>query len=217
MAKDTSSHGSRRSLAFIVAWFKQRFRETNRSLRWTAIDNRLSDCLTKKLDSSHLRSTLTRGSWSVSYSSDFAKATMKAMRPLKADEAFEVRDLFGMAIDGPSPLLTWSRTKPGWHTEDTRVFQVSRGAKALRIPEPRYSCASFPSRTTFACFTVAATQRWRRLEDEMNYVLLPNVHRKTGGAADLLISIFEPQGPKPLEHFERAICARLDRCSFFSE
>ena len=64
---DTSSFGSQKSLAFTVAWMRSVLKRPNTSLRWTSTSNMFCDAGTKYMDVTHLRETLRRGTWSITY------------------------------------------------------------------------------------------------------------------------------------------------------
>ena len=78
---DTASYGTQKSLAFVVAWMRAVLRRPNTCLRWTATQNMWVDAGTKLMDLTHMRTTMRRGSWSITYSPDFVKQVQKATRP----------------------------------------------------------------------------------------------------------------------------------------
>eukprot|EP00969_Alexandrium_andersonii_P321565 14208366-Alexandrium_andersonii.AAC.1 len=62
---DAASHGQQRSLSFSVGWVRQALKTPSTRLRWTATENMIVDGVTKRVDLSHLRSTLPRGAWAI--------------------------------------------------------------------------------------------------------------------------------------------------------
>ena len=188
---DTASWGSAKSLAFTIAWLKQQFRRANISLRWTATENMFVDAGTKEMDNTHFRRILTGGAWSISYHPDYVKAKHSS-RKLCADVT-GVSVLPGTVVP-ESATLQWlekARSQTGWHNYDGSVYQVARMAKSHRTPEPRFSSAKFPLRSSYVRVAFEGKEPWRKIEDRVNFLELPNQHASLSFVAPVLVSLVE--------------------------
>jgi len=190
---DTSSFGSQKSLAFTVAWLRAVLRRRNTSLRWTATSNMFCDAGTKYMDVSHLRETLRRGSRSITYSPNFVKQVSKGKRSTAAKPS-QVTELPGEALDGNDPLLGFLlkfAEHRGWHSQGNMGVNVAHGARSFRTPEPRFSSAQFPLRTSFARYELpTGERRWRVLERKTRYLEEANQHGLLTLAAPVLVTFF---------------------------
>ncbi|CAE7641422.1 RE2 [Symbiodinium sp. CCMP2456] len=201
---DTPSYGTQKSLAFVVAWMRAVLRRPNTALRWTATQNMWVDGGTKLMDLTHLRTTMRRGSWSITYSPDFVKQVQKAKRPSASStrtNSSSTTTPSGEPLRPDDPvyghLLRLAKLK-GWHTQNGLGINVAKNARSLRTPEPRFSSDSLPFRTTFGCFPAGDQLEWRVLERGTKYGALPNQHALIGHA-DTLITIFHAEAvPQPL-------------------
>ena len=194
VTSDTSSFGQQKSLAYTVSWLKQQFRRPNLTLRWTATENMICDCLTKPMDTAHLRNTLTRGTWSIVYHPEFIKAKTKApsARAGRLEATGLNEGLPGEALKPGDEIRTQLERlsgAPGWHLEDGTAIQVARKASSLRTPEPRFAASAFPQRSSFGLF---GGER-RQLEDKVSYLDFPNARLPLGQTAETLVSFFVPR------------------------
>ena len=81
----------------------------------------------------------------------------------------------------------------GWHRKDQYLVHVAKDAKAFRTPEPRAESSAFPLRSTYGKFVDSnGSGEWRKLEDKVPYVGLPNRHGAIGDTAANLLTIFMP-------------------------
>ncbi|OLQ04968.1 Uncharacterized protein K02A2.6 [Symbiodinium microadriaticum] len=203
---DTSSFGSQKSLAFTVAWLRAMLRRPNTVLRWTATSNLFCDAGTKYMDVGHLRSTLRRGVWSIEYSPTFVKQVSKGKRVVVPKVPEGVK-LPGASVDGGDPLLGFLlkfAEDRGWHHQGSMGVNVSHGAKSFRTPEPRFSSAEFPLRTTFGRYELPSGElAWRVLERKNRYLEEANQHSLLPLPAPVLVTFFSrdniPSGFDPEE------------------
>ena len=101
---------------------------------------------------------MKKGSWSISYSPEFVKQVVKA-RSLKPPVAKACAELPGVAVDGNDamlPHLHGLAERRGWHYVSGIGVQVACAAKSYRTPEPRFSIAEFPLRTTYGRFSIGS-------------------------------------------------------------
>ena len=198
---DTASFGSQKSLAFTVAWLRAVLRKPNTALKWTATENMWVDGGTKLMDLSHMRAVMKNGTWSISYSPEFVKQVLKA-RSKKTPQAVEPAgaDLPGEDVHGDDPMLLHLNglcDRRGWHYVSGIGVQVACAAKSFRTPEPRFSIAEYPLRTTYGRFEISQTERiWRVLEKSARMSELANQHALFGRSVPVLISCFH-KGPLP--------------------
>ena len=189
---DTSSFGSQKSLAFTVAWLRSVLRRPNTTLRWTSTENMWVDSGTKEMDLTHMRRILKEGHWSVEYSAVFVKQVSKGRA--KPSAAPSGPELPGEALSGSEPvmghLLRLGELR-GWHQVDDTGVNVAFDARSFRTPEPRFSSALYPLRTTYGRFTLPSGQcQWRCLETCTEYTLLPNQHGLVDVRVPILITFF---------------------------
>jgi len=108
-------------------------------------------------------------------------------------------------LDGNDPVLPYLQSlceKRGWHMQNGVGIQVAHNAKSFRSPEPRFSPAEFPLRSSFGRFIHADGQiEWRRIEAGTDYGKLSNQHALIGMTVPTLITIYHrtdvPQPCKP--------------------
>ena len=190
---DTSSFGSQKSLAFTVAWLRSVLKRPNTSLRWTSTSNMFCDAGTKYMDVTHLRETLRRGTWSITYSPSFVKQVAKGKKaPSVKTSASE--ELPGDPVDGNDPLmgflLKFAEVR-GWHSHGATGVNVAHNARSYRTPEPRFSSAVLPVRTTFARYERPSGELvWRALERKTRYLEEANQHGLLRLAAPVLVTFF---------------------------
>ena len=79
---------------------------------------------------------------------------------------------------------------PGWHMVDTVGVHVAHGAKSFRSPQPRFSLASFPLRTTLGEFNTGSLPTWRVLEENQTLKDLSNMTAVLDSRARRLVSFF---------------------------
>ena len=94
---------------FTISNLRQNLRRPNTALRWTATSNMFIDAGTKLMDTTHLRTTLQKGTWSVIYNPEFVKQTVRKKKDV-SEEKFLDGELPGRvpaASDGE--LLQWAR------------------------------------------------------------------------------------------------------------
>ena len=115
---DTPGFGSQKSLAFSIAWMRSVLRLPNTALKWTSTENMWIDGGTKDMDLSHMRSIMSLGRWSISYSPEFVKQVAKAKKLKPLGVASACADLPGVRVDGGDPLLGHLMKigeRRGWH------------------------------------------------------------------------------------------------------
>ena len=199
---DTATYGSQKSLAFTVAWMRSVLRKPNTCLKWTSTENMWVDGGTKLMDLTHMRSIMKKGSWSISYSPEFVKQVVKA-RSQKSPVAKACAELPGVAVDGNDamlPHLHGLAERRGWHYVSGIGVQVACAAKSYRTPEPRFSIAEFPLRTTYGCFNIGQTEKvWQKLESAAVMSDLPNQHALIGCTVPVLLTLFH-KDPEPMPH-----------------
>lgn len=206
---DTASYGSQKSLAFTVAWIRSVLRRPNTALKWTSTENMWIDAGTKLLDLTHMRAIMKKGTWSISYSPGFVKQVTKARsRKFPAVTNSAGADVPGVALDGNDPIMPHLHglcEKRGWHYLSGIGVQVACAAKSFRTPEPRFSIAEFPLRTTYGRFDVSQTQKvWQKLENAVIMSDLPNPHALIGRTVPVLISLFH-KDPEPSLHVNKKL------------
>ena len=105
-----------------------------------------------------------------------------------------------MKLHGDDPMLPHLLTlceKRGWHHQAGMGIQVAFNAKSMRTGEPRFSCAEFPLRTTFARFCRDGQSFWHRLEAGTAVGELPNQHALIPVPAEVLVTFFHPMSTQP--------------------
>ena len=142
-SSDPSSFGSQKSLAFTVAWLRAVLRRPNPSFWWTATANMFCDAGTKRTDVSHLRETLGRGVWSITYSPNFVKQVSKGKRAAKPF-VVTTAEFPDEPLDGSAPMLGFLMKLAGWHGHKGIGINITHVAKSYRTPEPRFSSAVYP-------------------------------------------------------------------------
>ena len=191
---DTGSFGSQKSLAFTIAWLRAILRRPNTSLRWTSTANMFADAGTKAMDVEHLQDTLRRGTWSITYSPSFVKQVAKGKRTPAPAPVAASADLPGEPLDGRDPMLGFLMKfaeMKGWHNHQNMGINVAHSAKSYRTPEPRFSSATYPLRTSFARFERPTGEVcWRVLERNTRYLEEANQHQLLSLTAPILVTCF---------------------------
>ena len=184
---DTSSFGSQKSLAFTIAWLRGVLRRTSTQNMW-------ADAGTKEMELDHVRQIMDCGTWSVTYSPEFVKQVSKGKRvppPIPRDARLA---LLGEPLRGDDPLLGHLMKlgdQRGWHRLDDVGVNVADHAKSYRTPEPRFSSAEYPLRSTFCRVELPSGQvQWRRLEKDLAYTELANQHGLLSERAAVLVTFF---------------------------
>ena len=181
--------GTQKSIAFTVASIRQQLKRPNTMMRWTATANNFVDAGTKLMDTTHLRQILQKGEWSIEYTQEYTKQNLKKAKP-----GDEVSVLPGEPLEAKhGGLLEHARhlgEAPGWHMVDTVGVHVAHGAKSFRSPQPRFSLASFPLRTTLGEFNAGALPSWRVLEENQSLKDLSNLTEVLPSRARRLVSFF---------------------------
>ena len=115
-------------------------------------------------------------------------------RTLCAAKPSQVTELPGEALDGNDPLLGFLlkfAEHRGWHSQGNMGVNVAHGARSFRTPEPRFSSAQFPLRTSFARYELpTGERRWRVLERKTRYLEEANQHGLLTLAAPVLVTFF---------------------------
>ena len=146
------------------------------------------------------RETLSKGWWSIEYHPDVVRA--KLQRAPRLRSAVPESELPGVPVVS-APLQVFLRQQAavaGWKTVSNFKVQVAVNAKSYRTPEPRYSAAKLPCRSSFALYLVEDNQpRWRLLEDRVAYLDLDNQHALLELACTKLVTVFAPLGVPSLE------------------
>ena len=203
---DTATYGSQKSLAFTVAWMRSVLRKPNTCLKWTSTENMWVDGGTKFMDLSHMRSIMQKGSWSISYSPEFVKQVVKARSCKSPVVAKAGAELPGVAVDGNDamlPHLHGLAERRGWHYVSGVGVQVACAAKSYRTPEPRFSIAEFPLRTTYGRFNIGQTEQvWQKLESAAVMSDLQNQHALIGCTVPVLLTLFH-KSPDPMLHQQK--------------
>ena len=145
------------------------------------------------MDLGHLRRILDSGRWSVTYSPTFVKQVAKAKK-VSARAVGPTHELPGEALSAADPvfghLLRLCDVR-GWHSQDGLGINVAHGAKSFRTPEPRFSAAELPLRTSFARVELPSGQlQWRVLERDLEYAELPNQHQLLPERVPILVTVF---------------------------
>ena len=115
-------------------------------------------------------------------------------------------ELLGVAVDGNDailPHLQGLAAKRGWHFISGIGVQVACAAQSFRSPEPRFSIAGFPLRTTYGRFDLGPAEKvWQKLESAAVMSELPNQHALIGCTVPVLLSLFH-KDPEPWSHQQR--------------
>ena len=103
-------------------------------------------------------------------------------------------ELMGKPLRPGDPLLGYLLKlgeKRGWHNRADMGINVAFDAKILRSPEPRFSPAQFPLRSTFCRLELQTGQvEWRCLERDCSYQSLANQHSLLPHRAPILVTFF---------------------------
>ena len=86
----------------------------------------------------------------------------------------------------------------GWHNHKNMGINIAHSAKSFRTPEPRFSSATYPLRTTFGRFERPTGEVcWRVLERNNRYLEEANQHQLLDQPAPVLVTCFaqEARGP----------------------
>lgn len=196
---DTPSYGAQKSLAFTISWMRAELRRPNTSLKWTSTENMWVDGGTKLMDLGHMRRILAKGEWSVSYSPSFVKQVHKASKakpkvnvggkPAGSDAGQAMK-----SDDAMTRHLMKLGEQRGWHSMNNMGINVAYNAKSFRGPEPRFSSAQMPLRSTFARVDHGSGQcEWRQLESGVRYSEYPNQHALLGFVAPILVTLFHSE------------------------
>ena len=197
---DTASFGSQKSLAFTIAWLRSLLRRPNTALKWTATSNMFADAGTKLMSLDHMRKILHDGTWSISYCPEFQKQVHKAKAAKPSKSTTACAELPGVRLCGDDPMLPHLLSlgeKRGWHHQSGMGIQVAYNGKSMRTPEPRFSTADFPLRSTFARFSTGDQHFWHRLEAGVEISSLQNQHALIDVPAGILVSFFHPRSTQP--------------------
>ena len=201
-AKDTydrftsdTGFGTQKSLMFTIANMRQSLRRPNTGFRWTATSNMFVDAGTKLMDNAHLKDTLKRGEWCVTYSPDFVKQTTRKKKDVPA-ELYPDGELPGRAaVAEDRELLQWARhfsESPGWHFVDGVGIHVANGAMSLRSPNPRFAINDYPLRTVVGEFhDPKGLPTWRILEERADLREMSNLQEKLLRRAHRLLSFYQ--------------------------
>lgn len=193
---DTPSYGAQKSLAFTISWMRAELRRPNTSLKWTSTENMWVDGGTKLMDLGHMRRILAKGEWSVSYSPSFVKQVYKAKPKVNVGGKPAGSDA-GQAMksdDAMTRHLMKLGEQRGWHSMNNMGINVAYNAKSFRGPEPRFSSAQMPLRSTFARVDHGSGQcEWRQLESGVRYSEYPNQHALLGFVAPILVTLFHSE------------------------
>lgn len=213
---DTRSYGSMKSMAFSIGWMRSVLRKPQTSLKWTAADNMWVDGGTKEMDLTHLRRILRDGCWSITYNPDFVKQVTKA-RSSKPMKQMACAELPGERVSGDDPMLPHLMAlgeKKGWHFKGGVGIQVAFNAKSFRTPEPRFSAADLPYRTSFGrVSTPNGEVLWTRLEKGTVYSREVNQHALIGTTIPILISMFHSEAHVNTIHDQEKIRTDDKACS----
>lgn len=146
------------------------------------------------MDLSHMRKIMSLGSWCISYSPQFVKQVFKARAAKPSVKMSAGAEFPGVKLDGNDPVLPYLQglcEKRGWHLQNGVGIQVAHNAKSFRTPEPRFSSADMPLRSSFGRFVHGTGQiEWRRLESGTDYTRLQNQHGLIEQAVPTLITMF---------------------------
>jgi hypothetical protein len=152
----------------------------------------LTHSQTKLMDTTVFREALQRGTWSITYDQRFVKAKTTSRTPPKP---IAVAALRGTEVATTSPILSILRRfdgKPGWHSEGGFELQVAKNAQSFRTPEPRFSAAAFPLRSSYGRFLLdGGPSGWRRLEHKTASTDLADQHGRLfsrTGLGDFLLA-----------------------------
>ena len=193
---DTTSFGSQKSLAFTVAWMRTTLRRPNVALKWTSTENMFADGGTKAMELDHLRDTISRGFWCVTYCPEFVKQTSKG-KSRKLPSGPVPEELPGEPLPPGDPLhshLLRLGEQRGWHRRDGLGINVAFGARSFRGPEPRFAASELPFRSSFGRFELPTGQVvWRVLERDSSYTSLSNQHALIGCTVPILVTFFSPE------------------------
>ena len=119
------------------------------------------------MDLSHMRSIISKGAWSISYSPEFTRQVLKA-RSCKSPIAkvSASAEMPGVVVDGNDPTMPHLHglcEKRAWHFLPGIGRQVACAAKSFCTPKPRFSMSEFPLRTTFGRFELSPAENvWRK-------------------------------------------------------
>ena len=77
----------------------------------------------------------------------------------------------------------------GWHAISGLGLNVAYNAKSYKTPQPRFSSADFPLRSSFEKLEISSQYTWYNLERAVEYPLLPNQHALIGKVVPVLVSV----------------------------
>jgi hypothetical protein len=101
------------------------------------------------------------------------------------------------------PHLHGLAERRGWHYVSSVGVQVACAAKSYRTPEPRFSIAEFPLRTTYGRFNIGQTEQvWQKLESAAAMSDLQNQHALIGCTVPVLLTLFH-KSPDPMLHQQK--------------
>ena len=98
-SSDTPTYGSRKSLAFTVAWIRQVLGKPCTQLKRTSTENMFIDVGTKDMEYDHLHKIIESCKWSVSFNKAFIKQKQKKLRAVVFRESGK---LIGEVLDETS-------------------------------------------------------------------------------------------------------------------
>ena len=150
------------------------------------------------MDLSHLQSTLRAGKWSITYSPAFVKQVSKgkkaAAAPTSSSTESTASTLPGKALTPEDPMLGFLLKlgeQRGWHSLKDMGVNVAHSAKSFRRPEPRFSSAVYPFRTTFGRYDLPSGEcTWRVLERDTAHTQEANQHQLLEKPAPVLVTFF---------------------------
>ena len=195
VSRDTG-FGNQKSLMFTISSIRQQLRRPQTSFRWTATANMFVDAGTKWMDAAHLRSTLSRGEWSIEYRPEFVKQTSK--KKPAAESIVDDDDLPGRPLNSQDQLLMEHVQRlsesAGWHFVEGVGIHVAHPAGRFRSPVPRFAVRDFQYRTTIGEFKRAQNlSTWRILEQRVDLLELANPQIALPRRAMRLVSLYEPR------------------------
>ena len=190
VVKETSSFGSRKSMAFTVAALRQVFHGDDKmDIRWTATENMLTDALTKPMSLDHIRSIMKGRKWCIKYDEQFLKAKRTKKAAPGATPAKGA--LLGVQVGTDMITLLDDLAKaPGWHNRSSLSYQVARRGASYRTPEPRLAALDYPVRSSYGRFETTRGLEWRQLEQKVSYLELSNQHMKLVMPTETLVTVY---------------------------
>ena len=104
----------------------------------------LVDCGTKEMSAEHVHVILSECRWSLRYSPDFVKQTIKAKKGGTKTGRVSSYDWWAVRFFAVFHHLLRLGDQFGWHLKDDMAFQVAKDAKSYRTPVPRFSPSEYP-------------------------------------------------------------------------